>query len=97
MNEETAWLIELSQLPGVIGPEWLTSTTWHQRWPKEKAEVWKFSPDPNDAIRFSRKEDAQRILDILIAFCGCHEPFNRRDLIVTEHVWMDRQSKVPAE
>jgi hypothetical protein len=42
---------------------------------------WLFSADPNDGIRFARREDGERILRNLV-LDGLREP-----CVVTEHLW----------
>lgn len=64
-KDEIGWLIE--HRPGC--------TWWDGRSPEA------FTTDPNDCVRFARKEDAERVLTNVIA------PHNREACIVTEHMW----------
>jgi hypothetical protein len=81
MNE-VAWLIECN-LPGVGRAEWFTAG------PIRSGKV-EFSPGADKAVRFSRRTDAQVVLDwlavneqLLISHCNYFEVYS-----VTEHMWI---------
>jgi hypothetical protein len=63
--DETAWLIEL---PEKSGPKYF-QPVWDDDW----------TPDVNKALRFARKEDAERYIE--------HVGWNRAKAV--EHMWCD--------
>jgi hypothetical protein len=81
MNE-IAWLIELNLPHPASRPEWFVGG------PINSVE---FSTDANKAMRFSRRQDAQAMLDwlsinekLLIMHINVPEMYK-----VTEHMWLD--------
>lgn len=64
--EETAWLIEIATPEGA---KWFSP-------------VSKFTNDPNDVIRFSRKCDAEAIISVL--------DLDNFNAFATEHMWMGK-------
>ena len=69
MAEELAWLIEL----GSATPQWFTGRGADE-----------FTTDANDALRFSREQDAYLAIFYLVA------PGVRRGCKAVEHGWSDR-------
>jgi hypothetical protein len=63
---DTAWLVELGSDP----PQWF-----------EGRSEDNFVTDANEAMRFARREDAQRAIGWLVA------PGVRRGCKATEHMW----------
>lgn len=81
-QRETAWLIEFETGNNWFSPGWRDEKrlggvvpTWH----------W-ISPDVNQAVRFSRKDDAERVILSLRKFNTTF--FDRSKFIATEHVWV---------
>jgi hypothetical protein len=82
MNDEIAWLIELNLPHSTASPEWFIGG------PINSVE---FSNDSLKAVRFSRRRDAQAMLDWL--------SINEKLLVmhenvptmysVTEHIWIN--------
>lgn len=73
-----AWLIELPRISGV-------SSYWDGR------GVDTFVLDPNDAVRFDRQEDAERVASWLVRADHHHQPRHGLDAVVArEHGWADR-------
>lgn len=87
-QSEIAWLIE-ENMDALIGPNWFVGG------PTNAVE---FSNDPNRAMRFSRRRDAQAMLD----FLRCHNKLWCVDgnvghyFKVTEHMWVDYKPKAVA-
>lgn len=76
---ERAWLVEWKAHG--YGPQW-----WGFNYKPGKHANW--CGDPNNAIRFSRKEDAERMRLHIIAVAGMtglHE--YERSITATEHEW----------
>lgn len=76
---ERAWLVEWKA--NGFGPQW-----WGFRWTPGKHAFW--CSDASDAVRFSRKVDAERMRLHIIAVAdltGHHE--YERSITVTEHEW----------
>ena len=83
----SAWLIERSR-PG-FGPVWWAAKQYDVSVP----DLWHFSSDPNHAVRFSRREDAEAVMRALGGSVELHESTVR----VTEHIWLGaRVSERPA-
>jgi hypothetical protein len=80
MARETGWLIEQ---PGPPQPMWL------EAFRLEDAQPFLLSPTAKaqDALRFSRKIDAQIFLHNLVAL---HPHWRSAGLIITDHEWMER-------
>jgi len=74
---EVAWLIECSLFPR---PEWLCARS---------CNCVEFSSDPNKATRFSRRADAQGVLDLLKGLdkLDVMPPLVYEFYKVTEHMW----------
>ncbi len=72
MVEETGWLIETGD---------------HKYWNGKRADQNGFTHDPNDAVRFARFEDGERVIHWLM------EKFNVF-LVTREHVWIDGQPQI---
>ena len=78
-GEAVAWLVEWKALGH--GPQW-----WGFNHTPGKSATW--CSDANNAIRFARKEDAERMRLHIIAVAGLtgmHE--YERSISVTEHIW----------
>jgi hypothetical protein len=73
VKEETSWLIEMPMATFGGPPCWWTgeyrSGKLNHQW----------STDPLDAVRFARKEDAERVL---------HGTLRLKEAIATEHQWI---------
>lgn len=75
MARETAWVIETGD---------------HKYWNGKAANQDGFTHDPNDAVRFARFEDGERIIYWLM------EEF-KVFLVTREHVWLDGAAQEPKE
>lgn len=74
-QEPTYWLVE-----SVTGPMW-----WDGRFLSRGIDPRHFTTDPNEAVRFARKEDAERVARQSSA------------LLATEHIWMAAPQPPQAE
>ncbi len=63
---------------------WLIETGDHKYWNGKHADADGFTHDPNEAVRFARFEDGERIVHWLM---GKYSVF----LVTREHVWLDGQ------
>lgn len=85
MNKEdaqrTAWLIECNLHPE-LPPEWLMARCCNEP---------EFSRDPNKATRFSRREDAKGVLDLMTGMgkLGLIVENVPEFYKVTEHMWLE--------
>lgn len=68
---ETGWLIE-TQFSGIT--KWWTGA-WGQR---EEMPGW--TTDPNECVRFARKEDAEKVIKHTLKW-------DDGSIFATEHVW----------
>lgn len=88
-GEAVAWLVEWKAHGH--GPQW-----WGFNHTPGKNATW--CSDANNAIRFARKEDAERMRLHVIAVAGLtgmHE--YERSVSVTEHMWIDTASAPAAQ
>ena len=75
---ERAWLVEWSGYG--YGPQW-----WGFNFEPKRCASW--CEDANNAIRFSRKADAERIRLHILALEGTNSEDRKRSISVTEHEW----------
>ena len=61
---------------------WLIETGDHNYWCGRTADSDGFTHDPNDAVRFARFEDSERVINWLL---GKYSVF----LVSREHSWID--------
>jgi len=80
--QSIAWLIELNLIPNRGRAEWFVGG------PTNSVE---FSSDPNKAVRFCRRQDAQAVLDWLRVNEKLLVSAPNADVFysVTEHIWVD--------
>lgn len=74
-TRETAWLIETGD---------------HMYWDGKKANSDGFTHDPNDAVRFARFEDSERIIHWLMEK-------DRVFLVSRQHVWINNEAQRTVE
>lgn len=75
-ERESAWLIELPNGYGSF-PTW-----WDGRGDDT------FTHKSTDAVRFARREDAERVLEWIVFRSPHRNSRDRSDAIVTEHIWL---------
>jgi len=74
-TRQTAWLIEFSNRDGYFSPGWRSIEHW--QWTDD---------DPNNAMRFARREDAERMAAHLHRFNTTF--FQGSQPFAAEHIWM---------
>lgn len=67
---------------------WLIETGDHKYWNGKHADQDGFTHDPNDAVRFARFEDGERVIHWLM------QKFHVF-LVTREHGWLDGQAQEP--
>ena len=63
---------------------WMIETGDHKYWNGKRANADGFTHDPNDAVRFARFEDGERVIHWLMREFHVF-------LVTRQHVWIDGQ------